>query len=241
MARSRAHPADQPGQPVRHPRGAVAAIAGGQWRAQQQATTAGDPGTGRAQQRLLWARIQVLQHIQQQHVPGLRRQRCLHVQAVETHSGQAGGGTLRTGNLAGVHVHAQVGLGAAALAQHVGEQAQPAAQVQHRLPVARQVLQHAVIQRVAAQLAAGVVVVAAAGPGVRGAECLGDRTGLRCGQGSAGQGRAVPWRAVHRLSPFRQAGARRPAVRERSTVRTSGPTGAGHRRRSSPDCLPGHG
>jgi hypothetical protein len=36
----------------------------------------------------------------------------------------------------------------------MGEQAQPAAQVQHRLPVVRQMLQHAVVQRIAAELAA---------------------------------------------------------------------------------------
>jgi hypothetical protein len=55
-------------------------------------------------------------------------------------------------SLAGIHVHAQVMLGTAALAQHMGEQAQPAAQVQHRLPIVRQMLQHAVVQRIAADL-----------------------------------------------------------------------------------------
>ena len=122
----------------------------------------------------------------------------------------AGHGDLR------IHVHAQMGLAATALAQHVGEQAQPAAQVQHGLPVARQV-QHAVIQRVAAQLAAGVAVVAAAGPGVcgRNASAIARARRSRCG----GQGLAVPWRAIHRVSPFRRAGGRRPAARARSTAR----------------------
>ena len=71
-------------QPVRHPGSAVAAIAGSERRAQQQAATAGYPCTGLTQQCLLWARVQVLQHIQQQHMPGLRRQRRLHVQSKRT-------------------------------------------------------------------------------------------------------------------------------------------------------------
>ena len=241
VARPRAHPADQPGQPIRHPRGAVAAIAGGQRRAQQQAAAGGHPCTGRAQQCLLWVRVQVLQHVQQQDVPGLRRQWRLHVHAVEAHVMQLDGGTLRAGDLARIHVHAQVALGAAALAQYMGEQAQPAAEVQHRLPVVRQMLQHAVVQRIAAELAAGVVVVAAAAPGLRRAERFGDQAGLRGRQGSTGQGRAVPWRAVHRLSPCRQADARQPAARARSTARTSALKDAGRPRRSSSGLRPARG
>ncbi len=116
------------------------------------------------------------------------------------------------GRPTGIHVHAQVGLEPPR--RHVGEQAQPAAQVQHRLPVA-QVLQHAVTQRVAAQLAAG------SGRGGWPRRARGGRPAPAVRPGVRRGGRSVACRPSPQSVPPSRCG-RRPARAPRAYIRAEG-------------------
>ena len=135
---------------------------------------------------------QIPQHVQERHAAGVAGQAMRQVEHVEARPGQAGtrGDRLRARDLAGIDVHAQVRHRLPIGAQGVGEQAQPAAQVQQRRLAAAQRRQRARIQRIGAQLGLRVVVVVAIAVPALGQEGAGDARGVVAIEG-AGVGGGV--------------------------------------------------
>ena len=229
------HPAGQPAQPVGQARGAVAAIAGIQRTAQYQCPAGRHARGRRLQQAGLGVCIQVVQHVQHRYMAAVAWQRLLDVQVAQVQcvKCRAADRTRTAIDLAGVQVHAQVGLHSAAQARDVAQQAQPAAQVEQRQVIVRQGLQHAVVERIAAELGAHVVVGAAVAPAAFRQESAGDG---RCLGGVQRRGRRMRrgQRAGHRFRRRRRAGARPAAGPAAPTAHTSAPKDAGRRLRASP-------
>jgi hypothetical protein len=95
-----------------------------------------------------------VQHIQHGDVPAVRWQGASQVQRIDTGVDQPGTLQRMVGvvDLARIEIHADIPLRTTLQAHHVAQQAQSAAQVEYGQRIARQGLQFAVIQRVAAQL-----------------------------------------------------------------------------------------
>jgi hypothetical protein len=168
--RSGIHPAQHARQRIDPARGARPRAAVVQAGAQQQPRARHEHRDRGIEDAVLRLRRHELQDIEQGDAAAVRGQARGQVDAVETDIGQPGvaGRALRLRDLAGVVVDAAVGQRDPGRAQRMREQADAAAQVEQRRVAAAQRIDHARIQRIAAQLGARVVVVGAvAVPAVR--------------------------------------------------------------------------
>ncbi|MNM73713.1 hypothetical protein D3C81_854530 [compost metagenome] len=130
------------------------------------------------QQRCLGVGGEVLQHVQEGHAAVVFRHGGEQVDALEMGLCQCRtlGGEAPAPDLGVIVVHAPVGHVLAIAAQRMRQQAEPAAHVEQRRAAATQGLQHARVERIAAQFEQGVEVVTTVAPGPLRGEGAGDGT-----------------------------------------------------------------